>query len=207
MAFVPLISLLSLHFWKKKIHRTRECLPRVAWWMTLSYPGRLLQLRVHVSEAGSQLDQDYSHAQKSLQHPAPAQSSGRSLFPLSHRVMQEALSSLLHRAPPCAACATVFLCVMKDLFRSLLPSVPNNGTWSTLRRSTASFPSLGLQLLAPAVLSGKAGLLQRPYSVLSSDREPDAVCVPLSFPPLASVWLSHHSSLAHEQMHLTNYPP
>lgn len=120
--------------------------------MTLSYPGRLLQLRVHVSEAGSQLDQDYSHAQKSLQHPAPAQSSGRSLFPLSHRVMQEALSSLLHRAPPCAACATVFLCVMKDLFRSLLPSVPNNGTRSTLRRSTASFPSLGLQLLAPAVL-------------------------------------------------------
>lgn len=136
------------------------------------------------------------------------QSTGRSLFLLSHTVMREALSSLLHRAPLCAAGSAAFLCVTKDLFRSLLPSVPNNGTWNTLRRNTASFPSPGLQLLAPAVpLLSWGGLLRRPYSVLSSNREPDAVCVSLSFLPLASVWLSHCSSLAHEQMHLTNYPP
>lgn len=147
--------------------------------------------------------------EESTTRGSSTQSTGRSLFPLSHTVMREALSSLLHRAPPCAACATVFLCVMKDLFRSLLPSVPNKGTWSTLRRNTASFPSPGLQLLAPAVplCLGGAGLLQIPYSVLSSNREPDAVCVSLSFLPLASVWLSHCSSLAHEQMYLTNYPP
>lgn len=91
------------------------------------------------------------------------QSTGRSLFPLSHTVMREALSSLLHRAPPWAAGSTVFLCVTKDLFRSLLPSVPNNGTWNILRRNTASFPSPGLQLLAPAVplLSGGGEALMK----------------------------------------------
>lgn len=151
MAFVPLISLVSLHLWKNTQNSwvfatcgmmDDSVLPRKA------PAAKSAHVRGWVSaRAGLQ-----PCTEESTTPGSSTQSTGRSLFPLSHRVMREAMSSLLHRAPPCAACATVFLCVMKDLFRSLLPSVPNNGTWSTLRRSTASFPSLGLQLFAPAVL-------------------------------------------------------
>lgn len=163
MAFVPLIALVYLHFRKNTQNSwvlaicgmvDDSFLPRKA------PAAKNAPVRGWVSaRAGQQ-----ACTKESTIPGSGTQSTGRSLFPLSHTVTREALSSLLHRAPPCAAGSTVFLCVTKDLFRSLLPSVPNNGTWSTLRRNTASFPSPGLQLLAPAdlLLSGGRGSYKGP---------------------------------------------